>query len=50
MFAKVFLYCNPMLLDMSVIETYSADLEKTGYNIVYLTPEEFVRLYADYAG
>ncbi|MBR6410871.1 MAG: hypothetical protein IKS35_05770 [Clostridia bacterium] len=49
-FAKVFLYCNPMLKDISVIEQYKAELEQTGFNIVYVRPDEFVRLYADYAG
>ena len=44
-FAKVFVYCNQILDDVSKMSTYKEALEATGYQIVYLRLDEYVNLF-----
>ncbi len=49
-FAKVFVYANSMLDDVSVLETYRQQLESaTDKNVVIVRPDVFAELYAAYA-
>ena len=48
-FAKVFVYANQMLDDVSVLESFREQLEAaTDKQVVILRPDEFIRLYAEY--
>ncbi len=49
-FAKVFVYANQMLDDVSVLETFRQQLEAaTDKNVVIVRPDVFAELYAEYA-
>ncbi|MBQ7337084.1 MAG: hypothetical protein IJW40_01385 [Clostridia bacterium] len=49
-FAKVFVYANQMLDDVSVLETFREQLEAgTDKNVVIVRPDVFAQLYAEYA-
>ncbi len=50
-FAKVFVYCNQMLNDVSVMQTFRQELQDaTGKKVVIVRPDTFVELYQEYAG
>lgn len=48
-FAKVFIYTNPVLDDIATLQQYIEALESTGKRIVYVRPDEYVALYREYA-
>ncbi|MBR6739936.1 MAG: hypothetical protein IKM04_02565 [Clostridia bacterium] len=48
-FAKVFVYTNPILDDISALKQYTDALESTGRRIVYVRPDEYAALYREYA-
>ena len=48
-FAKVFVYANQMLNDVSVLENFRAELEAaTDKRVVIVRPDVFAELYAEY--
>ncbi len=49
-FAKTFVYCNPILSDVGVLDQYKAAIEATGKKVVVLRPDEYARLYREYVG
>jgi hypothetical protein len=50
-FAKVFVYANQMLDNVSVLEIFREQLKSaTGKTVVVVRPDVFATLYAEYAG
>ncbi len=47
-FAKVFVYTNPVLDDIAALKQYTDALESTGKRIVYVRPDEYAALYRAY--